>query len=84
MDLIDRYLAAVRRHLPRNLQDDVIQELTDNLRSEAEEREQEAAEEEQAGVARGDLPEVWLAQREQHGHDRERGRQEEEQQAQGE
>jgi len=42
MDLIDRYLAAVRRHLPRNLQDDVIQELTDNLRSEAEEREQEA------------------------------------------
>ena len=42
MDLIDRYLAAVRRHLPRNLQDDVIQELSDNLRSEAEEREQEA------------------------------------------
>ena len=42
MDLIDRYLAAVRRHLPRQLQDDVIQELSDNLRSEAEEREQEA------------------------------------------
>ena len=42
MDLIDRYLAAVRRHLPRKLQDDVIQELSDNLRSEAEEREQEA------------------------------------------
>jgi len=42
MDLIDRYLAAVRRHLPRKLQDDVIQELSDNLRSEAEELEQEA------------------------------------------
>jgi hypothetical protein len=42
MDLIDRYLAAVRRHLPRKLQDDVIQELSANLRSEAEEREQEA------------------------------------------
>ena len=42
MDLIDRYLAAVRRHLPRKLQDDVIQELSDNLRSEAEEREQDS------------------------------------------
>lgn len=41
MDLIDRYLAAVRRHLPRKLQDDVIQELSANLRSEAEEREQD-------------------------------------------
>jgi hypothetical protein len=40
MDLIDRYVAAVRRHLPRKLQDDVIQELTGNLRSEAEEREE--------------------------------------------
>jgi hypothetical protein len=42
MDLIDRYLAAVRRHLPRPLQDDIVQELSDNLRSEAEEREREA------------------------------------------
>ena len=42
MDLIDRYLAAVRRHLPRKLQDDVVRELSDNLRSEAEEREQDA------------------------------------------
>ncbi len=41
MDLIDRYLAAVRRHLPRKLQDDIVQELSDNLRSEAEAREQE-------------------------------------------
>jgi hypothetical protein len=42
MDLIDRYLVAVRRHLPAKLQDDVVQELTDNLRSEAEAQEQEA------------------------------------------
>lgn len=39
MDLIDRYLAAVRRQLPRDLQADVIPELTDSLRSEAEEHE---------------------------------------------
>ena len=42
MDLIDRYLVAVRRHLPRAQQDDIIQELSDSLRSEAEEREREA------------------------------------------
>jgi hypothetical protein len=42
MDLIDRYLAAVRRHLPRKAPDDIIQELSDSLRSEAEEREHAA------------------------------------------
>lgn len=42
MDLIDRYLVAVRRHLPRAQQDDIIQELADSLRSEAEAREREA------------------------------------------
>ena len=40
MDLIDRYLVAVRRQLPSNLQDDIVQELGDSLRSEAEEHEQ--------------------------------------------
>lgn len=40
MDLIDRYLAAVRRQLPAPLQDDIVQELSDSLRSEAEEHEQ--------------------------------------------
>jgi hypothetical protein len=40
MDLIDRYLVAVRRQLPQNLQDDITQELADSLRSEAEEHEQ--------------------------------------------
>jgi len=36
MDLIDRYLAAVGRHLPTTLQSDVVDELSANLRSEAE------------------------------------------------
>ena len=39
MDLIDRYLVAVRRQLPRNLEADIASELTDSLRSEAEEHE---------------------------------------------
>jgi hypothetical protein len=39
MDLIDRYLVAVRRQLPQDLQDDVIAELKDSLRSEAEDHE---------------------------------------------
>jgi hypothetical protein len=38
MDLIDRYLTAVRRHLPRPQQDDIVSELSDSLRSEVEER----------------------------------------------
>ena len=38
--MIDRYLVAVRRQLPQNLQDDIVQELGDSLRSEAEEHEQ--------------------------------------------
>ena len=42
MDLIDRYLNAVRRHLPAKLQDDIVNELTDNLRSEAEELQHQA------------------------------------------
>lgn len=39
MDLIDRYVIAVRRHLPRDLADDIVAELADSLRSEAEARE---------------------------------------------
>ena len=54
MDLIDRYLIAVRRALPQDLQDDVIAELTDSLRSEAEEHESATGhpmtEAEQAGI----------------------------------
>jgi hypothetical protein len=41
MDIIDRYLAAVRRQLPPAQQDDIVRELGDSLRSEAEEREAE-------------------------------------------
>ena len=39
MDLIDRYLVAVRRHLPAASQEDIVQELGDSLRSEAEDHE---------------------------------------------
>jgi hypothetical protein len=39
MDLIDRYLAAVRRQLPPEQQQDIVQELGDSLRSEAEEHQ---------------------------------------------
>src|SRR5688572_27523314 len=39
MDLIDRYLVAVRRQLPIGLQSDIVQELGDSLRSEAEEQQ---------------------------------------------
>ncbi len=42
MDLIDRYLVAVRRHLPPALQKDIVEELADSLRSEAEDRAQKA------------------------------------------
>jgi hypothetical protein len=42
MDLIDRYLIAVRRQLPRDLEADVAPELADSLRSEAEEQERVA------------------------------------------
>lgn len=39
MDLIDRYLTAVRRQLPRDNADDIVAELGDSLRSEAEDHE---------------------------------------------
>ena len=60
MDLIDRYLAAVRRHLPRQQQDDIIQELSDSLRSDAEERAQEI------GHALSDAEQAELVKK--HGH----------------
>src|SRR5690606_13642367 len=41
MDLIERYVAAVRRHLPTSANADIVSELSDNLRSQAEEREHE-------------------------------------------
>jgi hypothetical protein len=39
MELLDRYLQAVRFWLPRKQQDDIIAELGDDLRSQVEERE---------------------------------------------
>ncbi len=41
MDLIERYVAAVRHHLPRSADSDIVSEIADNLRSQAEEREQQ-------------------------------------------
>jgi hypothetical protein len=39
MELLDRYLQAVRKHLPWQRQDDIIAELRANLESQLEERE---------------------------------------------
>lgn len=39
--LIDRYLRAVREQLPRGQQDDIIGELSEDLRSQVEDREAE-------------------------------------------
>lgn len=39
MTLVDRYLRAVRDHLPRAQQDDIINELSDNLQSRIEDEE---------------------------------------------
>ena len=41
MDLIERYLHAVKSHLPAAQQDDVVAELAEDLRSRIEERESE-------------------------------------------
>ncbi len=41
MDLVDRYVAAVRRHLPANKQDDIVNELTDDILSQINDKEGE-------------------------------------------
>jgi hypothetical protein len=41
MDILDRYLKDVRTHLPRDHQDDIVRELSENLRSKIEDREAE-------------------------------------------
>jgi len=41
MELLDRYLQAVRKHLPWKRQDDIIAELRANLESQLEEKEAE-------------------------------------------
>jgi hypothetical protein len=39
MDLLDRYLQAVRANLPKSQQDDIIKELSENLRAQIEDQE---------------------------------------------
>ena len=41
MDLLDRYLQAVKKHLPWQRQDDIIAELRANLESQLEDKEAE-------------------------------------------
>ena len=41
MDLLDRYLDAVQRHLPWDRQDDILAELRANLESQLEDKEEE-------------------------------------------
>jgi len=41
MELLDRYLEAVRKHLPWNRQDDILAELRANLEAQLEDKEQE-------------------------------------------
>ena len=41
MELIDRYLHAVKQHLPEGQQDDIIKELAENIHSQREEKEAE-------------------------------------------
>ena len=40
MELLDRYLQAVKKHLPWQRQDDIIAELRANLESQLEDREE--------------------------------------------
>jgi hypothetical protein len=41
MDLVDRYVYAVKRHLPANQQDDIVNELTDDILSQIKDKEEE-------------------------------------------
>ena len=56
MDLLDRYLQAVRFFLPRHNQDDIVRELSENLLAQFEDREEELGrpltEDEQADILR--------------------------------
>lgn len=56
MELLDRYLQAVRFFLPRHNQDDIVRELSENLISQMEDREEELGrpltEDEQAEILR--------------------------------
>ena len=57
MTLVDRYLRAVRDHLPRGQQDDIIDELSDSIQSQIEDQEanlgRPLGEDEQVALLRG-------------------------------
>src|SRR5450755_2686770 len=58
MDFLDRYLGAVRKHLPWDRQDDIIAELRANLESQLEEKEEELGRPLTAGEWEGWLKEL--------------------------
>lgn len=41
MDLVDRYVYAVKRHLPADQQEDIVNELTDDILSQIKDKEEE-------------------------------------------
>jgi hypothetical protein len=41
MDLVDRYIHAVKRHLPASQQEDIVNELTDDILSQIRDKEEE-------------------------------------------
>lgn len=57
MEILDRYLAAVKKHLPRERQEDIIAELRANLESQLEDKEAELGRPLTSGEA-----EAWLKQ----------------------
>ncbi|MBI5837212.1 MAG: hypothetical protein HZB25_08205 [Candidatus Eisenbacteria bacterium] len=65
MELIERYLQAVEIWLPRSQRRDIIRELSDNIHSQVEEREEERGrpltEADQAELLRQIGPPILLA-----------------------
>jgi hypothetical protein len=60
MDLLDRYLQAVRANLPKSQQEDIIKELAENLRAQIEDQE--------SGLGRPLSEEELAALLKKHGH----------------
>jgi hypothetical protein len=60
MDLLEKYLQAVRTLLPRKQQDDIVRELSENLRSQIDDKEEEFG----RPLAEGELAEIIR----RHGH----------------
>lgn len=60
MDLLERYLQAVRGYLPKSQQEDILKELRENLRAQIEDQE--------AGLGRPLNEDEVVAQLKKHGH----------------